>query len=109
MDALEEARTAVERLNIDQRQELLNWIYSGPIKVAPGIYRTPGVCGGDACVRGFRLPVWQLEEARLNGATDSVLLEAYPDLTPADLANAWAYVQTHRREIERAIRENKDV
>jgi uncharacterized protein (DUF433 family) len=23
-----------------------------------GIERTPGVCGGDACIAGTRIPVW---------------------------------------------------
>jgi len=29
-----------------------------------GITKTPGVCGGDACVEGTRIPVWVLVQAR---------------------------------------------
>jgi len=109
MTALDEARSAVLKLSPAERRGLLDWLASEPLEVAPGIYSTPGVCGGDPCVRRMRLPVWLLEEGRRNGATEEYFLEAYPDLTREDLANAWAYVAAHREEIERLIRENNEV
>ena len=72
-----------------------------------GIESTPGVCGGDPCVAGTRITVWLLEQARRLGATDADLLAWYPSLRPADLENAWAFVATHRAEIETEIRENE--
>ena len=36
-----------------------------------------------------------------------MLLECYPTLRAEDLANAWAYVRSHRAEIESQIRENE--
>ena len=39
-----------------------------PIPGSPGrIQRTPGVCGGEACVGMTRIAVWMLEEARRAG------------------------------------------
>jgi len=54
-----------------------------------------------------RIPVWLLEQARLLGTSDADLLKAYPTLRAQDLTNAWAYVRTHREEIERQIAENE--
>ena len=34
------------------------------------IHRTPGVCGGEACVGMTRIAVWMLEEARRVGVGD---------------------------------------
>jgi uncharacterized protein (DUF433 family) len=71
------------------------------------ISKTPNVCGGDACVRGHRIPVWTLVNKRRLGATDTIILEDYPSLTPADLEAAWEYAASNRDEIALAIRENE--
>jgi uncharacterized protein (DUF433 family) len=71
------------------------------------ITRTPGVCGGDACIRGHRIPVWLLVRARQLRATDPDLLRDHPSLTPADLEAAWEYAAAHVEEIEQSIRENE--
>ena len=71
-----------------------------------GISKTPGVCGGDACIRNTRIPVWVLESFRRLGMNESRLLDNYPTLTATDLANAWAYAAAFPDEIEIAIREN---
>jgi uncharacterized protein (DUF433 family) len=75
-------------------------------KTGPTVQRTPGVCGGEACVGDTRIAVWMLEEARRLGVGDSDLLSDYPALTEADLSAAWDYVSTHAAEIDKAIREN---
>lgn len=72
-----------------------------------GIEKTPGVCGGDACIAGTRIPVWVLVEARRVGYTEADLLENYPTIAAADLVNAWAYADVYPEEIEQAIRENE--
>jgi uncharacterized protein (DUF433 family) len=107
--AVEEARQLVTKLSPEERRSLVEWLAHEPVEVAPGIYRTPRVCGGDACIRGLRLPVWQLEEGRRNGATDEQLLQAHPALTAEDLVNAWAFVAERRPEIDSLIRENNEV
>ncbi len=73
------------------------------------IRHTPGVCGGEACIRMTRIAVWMLEEARRARASEADLLADYPVLTHEDLEAAWQYVSTHREEIENAIRANNKV
>jgi uncharacterized protein (DUF433 family) len=48
-----------------------------------------------------------LEQARRLGVSESELLRSYPTLRAEDLANAWAYVRSHRDEISRQIEENE--
>lgn len=69
----------------------------------PGIRRTPGVCGGDACIRATRIPVWLLVLSRKQGRTDDQFLADYPALTPADLDAGWTYYRANAVEVERAI------
>ena len=40
------------------------------------ITKTLGVCGGDACIRGHRIPVWVLVGYRKLGASDAEILKA---------------------------------
>lgn len=72
-----------------------------------GIDSDPEVCGGEARIVRTRIPVWLLEQARRLGKTDSDLLAVYPSLRADDLTHAWAYVATHRDEIDSQIRENE--
>lgn len=72
------------------------------------IHRTPGICGGEACVGMTRITVWMLEEARRAGVGDLDLLKDYPGLSVFDLEAAWQYVESHREEIEQAIRLNRE-
>jgi uncharacterized protein (DUF433 family) len=67
------------------------------------IKKTPGVCGGDACVRDTRIPVWTLVVLKQSGRTDKQLLADFPSLIPADMDAAWKYHREHSIEIERAI------
>ena len=71
----------------------------------PAIRKTPGVCGGDACIRNTRIMVWLLVSMKRQSVTEQELLYNYPSLTPADLAAAWDYVQQNPLEIEAAIQE----
>ncbi len=72
------------------------------------ITKTPGVCGGDACIQGHRIPVWVLVGYRRLGKNEVDLLRAYPSLVQADLEAAWQYAAAHPEEIERALRENEE-
>src|SRR5437868_4737695 len=67
------------------------------------IGKIPGVCGGNACVRDTRVPVWTLQRLREQGASEQQLLDDFPSLTAEDLPAAWAYVARHAAEIRRAI------
>jgi uncharacterized protein (DUF433 family) len=77
------------------------------IQLLDGINKTPKVVGGVARIRNTRIPVWSLVQARQMGASDLEILEAYPDLTPADLINAWFYAETFPAEIDREIALNE--
>jgi uncharacterized protein (DUF433 family) len=41
------------------------------------------------------------------GWTEAKILASYPTLRAADLVHAWAYADTHRQEIDEAIRQNE--
>lgn len=70
------------------------------------IEKAPGVCGGDARVRKTRVTVWGLVQRRDAGLSDAEILDALPDLTPADLAEAWRYYEQRHNEIRKAIEDN---
>jgi uncharacterized protein (DUF433 family) len=71
------------------------------------VQKTPGVCGGDACIRNTRITVHGLVHYRQLGLSDQRILEAIQGLTPDDLAAAWDYYAAHAAEIEKAIRQNE--
>jgi len=75
---------------------------------ASWIDKKPDRCGGDACVRDTRVPVWVLVNYRRLGGSDTEILRAYPTLTLADLMAAWEYADRHSSEIDTAITENED-
>jgi uncharacterized protein (DUF433 family) len=77
------------------------------IKTASWISTRPTRCGGDACVRDTRIPVWGLVERRRLRQTDADILRALPDLTAADLAAAWEYAAAHPEVIEKALWQNE--
>jgi uncharacterized protein (DUF433 family) len=70
------------------------------------IQKSPGVCGGEACVRNTRHTVAGLVEWKKQGLTDARILEHHPDLTQADLEAAWVYYDAHREEIEQILKED---
>jgi uncharacterized protein (DUF433 family) len=67
------------------------------------IRKTPDIVGGNACVRGTRIPVWTLVQLKKLGRTDQELLTDFPGLTESDLEAAWVYYQGNTAEIEEAI------
>src|SRR5207244_11646740 len=72
------------------------------------ISKDPDRCGGDACIRDTRIPVWVLVNYRRLGGSDDDLLRDYPSLANADLEAAWTYAAANAHEIDRAIRENEE-
>lgn len=71
--------------------------------------KTPTVCGGDACIRDTRIPVWSVVQAfRLGASTDELLTYFVTPLTHADVQAAMAYFSTHAEEIENEIRLNEE-
>lgn len=71
------------------------------------IRKTPGVCGGRACVGNTRIPVWTLIGFLQKGATDEDMIRAYPVLTIDHLNLVQEYYEENRAEIERDIQEQE--
>ncbi len=51
----------------------------------------PGICHGQACVKGTRIPVHQIVHMLANGDTVEDLLAEYPSLDRADIAACLDY------------------
>jgi uncharacterized protein (DUF433 family) len=107
MMTLEELRNHLLALPPAEKAAALQLLAQSLSDVWPGIERSPDVVGGDACIAGTRIPVWDLVQYRQLGANDAKILEAYPHLRATDLANAWHYAAAHADEIETAIRDNE--
>ena len=73
------------------------------------IQKTPGKCGGRACIRTTRIPVWSLLVARRLGVPDPELIHYFvTPLTAADIQAAWVYYERNPEEIETDIRQNEN-
>jgi len=72
------------------------------------IQKTAGVCGGYACIRYTRIPVWTVISLQQQGADYQELLQNFPMLTLMDLTAVQAYYETHKQEIDRAIASHQD-
>ncbi len=96
-------------LSLADKAEIIQNLTKNLSTRGKGITKTPGVCGGEACIAGTRIAVWLLVEAQQLGISEAQLLQDYPQIAAADLVNAWAYAEAHREEIERAIRANNEV
>ncbi|MCL1467612.1 DUF433 domain-containing protein [Argonema galeatum] len=95
-------------LSDDEKAQVVQLLSQGKIIQGRGIEKTPGVCGGSACIANTRIPVWVLVDARRLGITESQLLDDYPTLSAVDLVNAWNYAEAFPDEIETAIQENNE-
>jgi len=107
MTTLQEVEKLLANMTRAEKAQLLQWVVHDLGDAFPGIESSPGVCGGEPCIVRTRIPVWVLEQARRLGTTEADLLHCYPTLRAEDLANAWAYVRSHREEIEQQIQENE--
>jgi uncharacterized protein (DUF433 family) len=77
-------------------------------EVALEIRKTPGVCGGVACIGATRVPVWLIVSFIKQGETDHELIESYPQLTSEHLKLVRDYYRHHKVEIDRNIQEQDD-
>lgn len=107
MSTLEAAEELFAKLSRAEKAQVLQWAARDLGDAFPGIESRAGVCGGEPCIVRTRIPVWVLEQARRLGTSEAELLHAYPTLRAEDLANAWAYVGSHRAEILSQIQENE--
>ena len=106
--AFQEAERLLAGLSRAEKALLLRSVVEDLGDAFPGIESRPGVCGGEPCVVRTRIPVWLLEQARRLGTGEADLLRCYPTLRAEDLVQAWAYVRSHRDDIDQQIRENEE-
>lgn len=107
MSTIQDAEKLLTGMTRAEKAQLLQIVVRDLGDAFPGIESTVGVCGGAARIVRTRIPVWVLEQARRLGTSEAELLRAYPTLRAEDLTNAWAYIRSHREEIEREIEENE--
>lgn len=58
----------------------------------------PAQLGGVPCIRGMRIPVATVLDMLADGMAEAEILEAYPDLEPADVQEALRYAAEAVRE-----------
>jgi len=109
MTTLQKVEALLPEMSPGEKAQVAKWISDDLNYRFPGIEKTPGVCGGSACIVRTRIPVWLLVEARRAGASEVDLLLSYPTLRAEDLINAWAYYRANKEEIEHEIVENEQV
>lgn len=73
------------------------------------ITKTPGVCGGRACIAGHRIRVMDVvvwHEKR--GYSPDEVVAMFPGITLADVHAALAYYIDHREEIDDEFHKDED-
>jgi len=91
-----------------EKAQLLQWAARDLGDAFPGIESNPQISGGEPCIVRTRIPVWLLVQARRLGTSEADLLLSYPTLRAEDLANAWAYERSHRKEVDAQIKANEE-
>ncbi len=104
---IQDLEAQLEHLSQNEKEVVFRRLAHEILHAWPGIEKTPGVQGGDACIVRTRIPVWTLEAYRRLGWTDAQILLNFPTLRPADLVYAWLYVDANLEEIEQALREQE--
>ncbi|MGA1840957.1 MAG: DUF433 domain-containing protein [bacterium] len=58
----------------------------------------PDIMGGQACIRGMRIPVSLIVNLIANGMKTDNIIKEYPDLEPEDIKEALQYASWLTRE-----------
>ena len=69
------------------------------------ITKTPGVCGGRACIDGTRIAMWLVREWSDRGSPISEILQNYPHLKREDVKAALEYARDNKDEIDADVEE----
>jgi uncharacterized protein (DUF433 family) len=73
------------------------------------ITKTPGVCGGRACIAGHRIRVMDVVIwHEMRGYSPDEVVQMFPGITLADLHAALAYYFDNREEIEGDFRNDEE-
>lgn len=74
------------------------------------ITKTPGVCGGKACIAGTRIRVMDIVIwYEYQGKTPDEIVSHYPTITLSDVHQALAYYYDHLDEIREEMRREDEV
>ena len=75
---------------------------TAPVAAYPHITKTPGVCGGKACIDGTRIRVMDIVVLLEKGMTPEAMRTHYSSrpLTLAEVHSALAYYYDHKAEID---------
>lgn len=69
------------------------------------ISKTPGICGGRACIAGHRIRVTDIVVwHEIRGMSPDQIVDMFPGITLADVHAALDYYFDHREEIENEFR-----
>lgn len=72
------------------------------------ITKTPGVCGGKACIAGHRIRVLDIAIYYDMGKSPAEMIEMFPSITEADVHAAITYYLDHREEIQDDLRRGRE-
>jgi uncharacterized protein (DUF433 family) len=74
------------------------------------ITKTPGICGGSACIAGHRVRVLDITvwHEQLGWSPDEIVSQI-PTLSLADVHAALSYYYDHREEIQQEIRAEREM
>lgn len=74
------------------------------------ITKTPGICGGKACIAGHRIRVMDIVIRHEDlGMSPDEIVDAYPELSLSDVHAALAYYFDNMDEIGEEIRRNDEI
>lgn len=73
------------------------------------ITKTPGICGGKACIAGHRIRVMDIVVwHEMRGYSADEVVAMFPGISLADVHAALAYYFDHRAEIEELFRKDEE-
>ena len=74
------------------------------------VTKTPGVCGGKACIAGHRIRVMDIVLwHEMRGYSPDEIVQMFPGIALADVHAAMAYYFDHRLEIEADFKRDQDL
>lgn len=74
------------------------------------ITKTPGVCGGKACIAGHRIRVMDIVGwHERGGLSPDEIVDQFPSITLADVYAALAYYFDNKDEIEANFRDAREI
>lgn len=74
------------------------------------ITRTPGVCGGKACIAGHRIRVIDIVvHHEMRGSSADEIVAMFPSITLADVHAALAYYFDNREEVDADFKRDQEV